>query len=77
MAELFAGILQHHGRATVVGTRTYGKSSVQRFNPLPRDGRAELCDVATCALPDGRQPPIEPDHSGGIDEAIAALARLG
>ena len=74
-AELFASILQHHGRARVVGESTFGKHSVQRFNPLPRQGQAELCTVARCWLPNGSPAaPAIPDVCGDLTEAIGAVA---
>jgi carboxyl-terminal processing protease len=79
-AEIFAGCLQAHGRAVVVGERTYGKGSAQRIVP-DRDGPgAVYATVASFALPDGQ--PIEgrgvrPDvevPGGDALEAARALA---
>ena len=41
-SEVLAGALQDNGRAVVVGTRTFGKGSVQSVRPLPRGGGAQL-----------------------------------
>jgi carboxyl-terminal processing protease len=38
-SEVFAAAIQEHGRGTVVGTRTYGKGSVQTIDDLGRGGR--------------------------------------
>jgi carboxyl-terminal processing protease len=50
-AEVFAGCLQAHGRAVLVGERTYGKG-VARTAVHSTDG-AKLAAVATFTLPDG------------------------
>lgn len=53
-AELFAGCLQWHGRATVVGEATYGKGGALALLPDPESGAPVLAPVAAMALPDGR-----------------------
>lgn len=75
-AELLAGALQDRGRAVVVGSRTFGKGSVQMPSTLPDGSVAELT-VGHYRLPDGREVDgrgIEPDVqvSGGQDAAAEA-----
>ena len=41
-SEIVAGALQDHRRAILVGTRTFGKGSVQTIIPLGRDGAMKL-----------------------------------
>ena len=45
-SEIVAGALKDHGRALLVGRRTYGKGSVQTVMPLSRGGRGEAHDLA-------------------------------
>ncbi len=62
-AEIVAGALQDHGRAVVMGTRSFGKGSVQSVLPLDQD-RAIKLTTSLYYTPDGRSiqaQGIEPD----------------
>lgn len=52
-AEIVAGALQAHKRAIIVGTRTFGKGSVQTIIPLP-DGAGLRMTTARYYTPDDR-----------------------
>lgn len=52
-SEIVAGSLQAHGRARLVGARTFGKGSVQTMYAL-RDGSAINLTIQQWLLPDGR-----------------------
>lgn len=53
-AELFAGALQHHGRAAVVGERSYGKGTAQTWSAPRASANAPTYATAlTVLLPDG------------------------
>jgi carboxyl-terminal processing protease len=41
-SEIVAGALKDHGRALLIGRRTYGKGSVQTVMPLTRGGAIKL-----------------------------------
>jgi carboxyl-terminal processing protease len=41
-SEIVAGALKDHGRAVLIGHRTYGKGSVQTVMPLPHGGALKL-----------------------------------
>ncbi len=71
-AELLAGALQDHKRATIVGTTTYGKGSVQSLIELPGGGGLKLT-TARYYTPNGRAiqaQGVEPDL---VVEATRAL----
>jgi carboxyl-terminal processing protease len=62
-AEVVAGALQDRGRAVIVGSRTFGKGSVQEPHRLA-DGSSLALTVARYTLPSGRSVEgvgIEPD----------------
>src|SRR5262249_54914653 len=52
-AEVFAGSMQAHRRAVIVGERTYGKGSVQRVVNAPDGLSARYATLAHCLLPGG------------------------
>jgi carboxyl-terminal processing protease len=62
-SEIVAGALQDHGRAIILGQRTFGKASVQTILPL-EDGSALRLTTARYYTPNGRSiqaKGIEPD----------------
>jgi carboxyl-terminal processing protease len=62
-SEIVAGALQDHHRATIVGTRSFGKGSVQTIIPLGSNGALRLT-TARYYTPSGRSiqaKGIEPD----------------
>jgi carboxyl-terminal processing protease len=87
-AEILAGALKDHGRARLVGRRTYGKGSVQTVIPLS-DGRALKLTTSVYATPSGaliNQRGIDPDvvlegpepapAAPGRDPEVAVALRL-
>ena len=65
-SEILAGALQDHRRAVIIGTRTYGKASVQNITPLQSSGgkTALRLTIARYLTPLGRDIQargIEPD----------------
>ncbi|MFI8364651.1 S41 family peptidase [Streptomyces sp. NPDC085612] len=81
-AELVTGALQDRGRAVAVGSRTFGKGSVQMPTALPDGSVAELT-VGTYRTPAGRNldgSGITPDVPAGDraeERAVTVLGGLG
>jgi len=87
-AEIVAGALQDHKRATLVGTRSFGKGTVQSIISLGRNGAMRLT-TARYYTPDNRSiqaagitPDIEvfqdvPDEFKGRDEIVGEAALPG
>ncbi|MFD4241530.1 S41 family peptidase [Streptomyces sp. NPDC058525] len=81
-AELVTGALQDRGRAVAVGSRTFGKGSVQMPTELPDGSVAELT-VGTYRTPGGRSLDgrgITPDVAAGAgveERAAQVLGGLG
>jgi len=79
-AEIVAGALQDHGRATVMGSTSYGKGSVQSVMPVSGEQAIKLT-TAYYFTPSGRSihdAGIDPDvaHDRGEESAEAYDARL-
>ncbi len=86
-AEILAGALRDHDRAVLIGSRSYGKGSVQTVIPMGR-GTAMKLTTAQYFRPHGASVDggIEPDVEAeddiqteldeGLDRAIAELSRM-
>ena len=88
-SEIVAGALQDHHRAVVVGTKSFGKGSVQTIMPVQGDGAIRLT-TARYYTPSGRsiqalgvspdivvaQPPRDPNAEAEEDEEDNALTPL-
>lgn len=73
-AEVVVAALRHHGRATIVGTTTYGKGTVQVGRHSPRGWT--YAQAAECSGPGGERwhgVGLEPDIRCASTEVIAAL----
>ncbi len=66
-SEIVAGALQDHKRATILGTRSFGKGSVQTIIPLGQDGALRLT-TARYYTPSGRS-----IQAKGIDPEVQVL----
>jgi carboxyl-terminal processing protease len=82
-AEIVAGSLEAHHRARLVGSKTFGKGSVQVDFPLQDGGDLHLT-VQHWFLPDGRsvdkvglQPDVPVDQPGGAAEFDPVQPALG
>lgn len=83
-AEVVAAALRDHGRATIVGERTFGKALVQSLDPLGNGAALELT-VAHYYTPSGQDisgtgvvPQVDAadDPSTPADEALGAALRV-
>lgn len=75
-SEIVAGALQDHGRAKIMGTRSFGKGSVQTILPL-NNGAALKLTTALYYTPSGRSiqaKGIEPDFV--VEETEKGAARF-
>jgi carboxyl-terminal processing protease len=82
-AEIFAGSLKAHGRAVVVGERTYGKGTAQKILPGFAEPGAAYATVASFTLPNGQAlegrgvtPDVEVPPARAPDAARAAIASM-
>ena len=83
-AEIVAAALHEHGRATLVGERTFGKTSVQAIEPLSNGGALKLTTAkyVTSRGLDISEQGLEPkvkaadDPLTRSDEALAAARRI-
>ncbi len=74
-SEIVAGALQDTGRGTLVGTRTFGKGTIQEWLPLPNDTGGMRLTVLRWLTPAGtwiHDTGIEPNVT--VDAAVAAAA---
>ena len=69
-SEIVAGALQDHNRATVIGTRSFGKGSVQTIIPLGSNGALRLT-TARYYTPSGRS-----IQAKGIDPLVVVEEEL-
>ena len=67
-SEIVAGALQDHKRATIIGTRSFGKGSVQTIIPLGQSNGALRLTTARYYTPSGRS-----IQAKGIDPDIQIL----
>lgn len=79
-SEIVAGALQDHHRAIILGTKSFGKGSVQTIMPLPGNGAMRLT-TARYYTPSGRSiqaKGVEPDilvNPAKFEEVVSARPR--
>jgi len=70
-SEITAGALQDAGRATLVGTQTFGKGLIQNWIPLQQENGAIRITIARWLTPNGRQiqgDGLTPDYVSELTE---------
>ncbi len=70
-AEIVTGALQDRDRATVVGTRTFGKGVFQEIEPISNGGALDIT-VGEYYTPKGRNLGPRNGHAGGITPDVRA-----
>jgi carboxyl-terminal processing protease len=71
-SEIAAGAIQDYDRGLIVGTKTYGKGSVQNWIPLNNDQGAVKVTIARWLTPKGRlihEVGLTPDHVVELTDA--------
>ena len=68
-SEILAGALQDYGRATLVGVQSYGKGSVQNWQPLSNDQGAARVTIAKWLTPKERAI----DHIGLTPDVVVEM----
>jgi carboxyl-terminal processing protease len=69
-SEILAGALQDYGRAKLVGVQSYGKGSVQNWQPLSNNQGAARVTIAKWLTPDERAI----DHVGLTPDVIVEMS---
>ena len=70
-SEITAGALQDTGRATLVGTQTFGKGLIQNWIPLQQENGAIRITIARWLTPNGKQiqgDGLTPDYVSELTE---------
>lgn len=77
-SEIFAGALQDYDKATIVGTKSFGKGIVQSVIPIG-DGSAIKVTISKYFTPSGRDihgTGIEPDIKVELDEGLSQKVQI-
>ena len=79
-SEILAGALQDHGKATIVGVKSFGKGIVQNVRPVGRDGAGMQVTAAQYYTPNGNvvhKVGISPDVEVSLPEGDDTLYEIG